>query len=330
MIRNITLLCIAGIIATACSAPEEAAVETQSANMLSAPAELVSLEEVTIGPPNVRRMWQFKIEYLARENTLIKQGDTVVKFDGQRLRDDLIRRRSELDAAKKESEQKVLEDEQLEQDLVLALAEAKKDQDIARRKVEITDTSRSEVERAKERADFEIATARHQQARQKLDEHRQRMKINQQVSQANVANKQVHVDNILESIEKLTIRAPKDGMVVYLPDWEDNKPAVGDTVWMGRTLLALPSLDNISVKVEFDESDSAKVQTGQPVKLILDAYPERPFPGHISALGQAYREKSQRNPKVVFDAWVELDEQQEGMMRPGMKGTVQLQAEVQG
>ena len=313
-----------------CSAPEQVATTEQNNLLLSAPAELVSLDEVTIGPPNVRNMWQFKIEFLARENTLVKQGDDLVKFDGQKLRDDLIRRRSELDAAKKEAEQKVLEDEQLEQDLVLALAEAQKDMDISQRKVEITDTSRSEVERAKERADYQIATARHQQAQQKLDEHRSRMKVNEQVNQANVANKQVHVDNILESMEKLTIAAPKDGMVVYLPDWEDNKPAVGDTVWMGRSLLALPSLDNISVKVEFDESDSAKVKQGQPVKLILDAYPERPFSGRISALGQAYREKSQRNQKIVFDAWVELDELEDDMMRPGMKGTVQLQTEAEG
>lgn len=326
---NKTILYLSLIWLTACSAPESATVN-ESDSVLSAPAELVSLDEVTIGPPSVSRMWQFKIAYLVPENTLVKKGDLIVKFDAQQLKDDLIRHRSELDAAKKEAEQKAQADEQVEQDLVLALAEAKKNMEIAERKVVITDVSRSEVERAIERAEHQIASERYQQAQQKLSEHRSRKKINTQVAEGKIANKQARVNITQQSIEKLTIYSPKEGMVLYIKDYEDNKPAIGDTVWMGRTLMTIPSPNNISVKVEFDESDSAKVQLGQPVKFILDAYPERPFAGQISATGQTYREKSQRNPKIVFDAWVTLDELQQEVMRPGMKGTVQLTKGVEG
>jgi HlyD family secretion protein len=46
--------------------------------------------------------------------------------------------------------------------------------------------------------------------------------------------------------------------------------------------------------------------------------------GQISEIGQAYRNKSQRNLKVVFDANITLNETDNEIMRPGMKATVEL------
>ena len=293
-------------------------------SMLVAPAELVSLQEITIGPPNIRRMWQFKIEYLAKENTLVKKGDLLVRFDGQRLKNDLVGRQSNLDAAIKEREKDILRDEATQQDLILAVAEALKDRDIAQRKVEITDTSRSEVERLKQQAEFEITTALLAQAEQKLEQHKVATQVNLEVQNARVAKRQTRVKEFQDSIKKLEIKAPEDGMVVLVADWEDNKPAVGETVYMGRSLMNLPSLEQLAVKVEIDESVSAKVATGQAVRIILDDHPERAFTGTISTLGKTFRTKSQFNLKVVVDAWVTLDQVDNAIMRPGMKANVEF------
>lgn len=316
----IFIICLSGCVEQHHQDEKHGSVAT-----VSAPAELVSLQEITVGPPNVRRMWQFKIEQMAPENALVKKGDVIIRFDGQKLRNNLISRKSNLSAAQKQAEKQQLQDEQKQQDLVLALAEAKKNNEIAQRKVEITDVSRSEVERRKQKAEFEITQEQLKQANYNLQQHRQHLKINRQVAQAKVRNAEVRLKEIQDSMAKLTVKAAADGMVIYQKDWEDKKPAVGDTVFMGRTLISLPSIDNIAVKVEFDEADTAKVKVGHSVKVLLDAYPERPFSGKITKLGQAFRKKSQRNLKVVFDAWVSLDELAQDIMRPGMKATVQLQ-----
>jgi HlyD family secretion protein len=86
----------AGILITGlmgCAGDETANVSSNAQNNndsqrngLVAPAEIVSLQQITIGPPNVRNMWQFKIEYIANENSLVKKGDTILRFDGQRIR----------------------------------------------------------------------------------------------------------------------------------------------------------------------------------------------------------------------------------------------------
>lgn len=325
----LSLLCGLSIgFLAACSDSENVTIsrDENTPAILNAPAELVSLQDITIGPPNINRMWQFKIDYLAAENSMVKKGDLVVSFDGNRLRDDLIEKKSEWDAAIKEAEKRELKDEATTQDLVLAEAEAKMKNQIAQRKVEITDESRSEIERKKQVAEFEISKVVYAQSKQKLAQHMQRMKINKEVQQARVSRLEVRVKNIQDSIGKLAIKAPKDGMVVYR-DWNNSKPTVGETVFMGRPLINIPSLDKIAVKVEFDESDSSKVRVGQSVKVLLDSHPERPFSGRVTSLGQAYRNKSQHNLKVVFDASVALDVQDESIMRPGMKASVQIMNE---
>lgn len=314
------------LLLMACSEDTETTNKSEGSEtvLVSAPAELVSLQEISLTPPNIRRMWEYKIEYLARENSLVKEGDLLMKFDGQRLRTDMVSRQSEYDAAIKEAEQKKLENESKLEELVLDLAEAKKNMDIAKRKVEITDVSRSEIERKKQQAEFKITTALNSQAEQRVEQHKEAMKVNEQVQQAKIAKAKSRVEEMQQSLAKLQVKAPKDGMVVLVPNNDDDKPAIGDTVFMGARIINLPSLDKIAVKVEFDESFTPDVQLGDQVRVTLDAFPERPFTGAISELGKSYRNKSQNNLKVVFDAWVKLDELDLNIMRPGMKATVDL------
>ena len=299
-------------------------MQGQNDLIISAPAELVSLQEIYLTPPSITNMWEFKIEFMARENAIVKEGDVLIKFDGERLRTDLLTRQSDLDARIKEAEQKKLENEAKLKQLILDLAEAKKDKDIAKRKVEITDVSRSQIERQKQQTEYQITTELHAQSIQRMEQHKVAMLVNEQVQGARISKARSRVDEINDSINKLQVSAPKSGMVVLVPDGEDKKPAIGDTVFMGSRLISLPSLDKIAVKVEFDESFTANVNLGDEVRVTLDAFPEKPFTGKISELGKAYRNKSQNNLKIVFDAWVTLEELDLGIMRPGMKGTVEL------
>jgi|GEM_PF-328459 len=294
--------------------------------LITIPAELMSLQTVTIGPPSIRRMWQYKIQRLVPENKIVTAGDVLVKFDGQDLRTRMLTRQSELDAATKGLEKLILEDTAAQEDLELALAEASMNEDKARRKVEITVSSRSEVERRKQEADFAIMQALKAQALQRLDEHKTRRVVNQQVQEARIMNLQTRVDEIKDSIDKLTITSPGDGIVIFRDNGDGDKPAVGDTVFMGNSLLDVPSLQNLAIKMEVDESDTNKVSIGQSVDVVLNAYPERVFTGTITSKGQAYRNKSQRNQKVVFDAWVTLDDLDLSIMRPGMQANVNIAA----
>ena len=321
--RSALLAALSAFVLVGCQpdASETSAVEQPK---VTATAELISLKNATLGPPSIPRMWQYKIEYMARENQLVKEGDKVLVFDAQNLKNDLISQSSRLAAEIKKAENQKLKDEATQQDLILALAEAEMNFQKAKRKAEITDASRSKIERDKQQADYEYQTENLAQAKQKLAHHKKAMEINRRVDQAEINQRQSRVNSVKRDIAKLTINAPKDGLVMYTADWEGEKAAVGQTVYMGRTLMQLPSLDEVAIKAEFAEPDTAKLHTGQVVKVIFEAYPENAYMGKISELGEAYYPKSTSNAKVVFDALIELDDNKPEVMRPGMKAKVEV------
>lgn len=291
---------------------------------VTASAELISLHNASIGPPNVSRMWQYKIQMIATENKQVAKGDIILVFDGQKLKTDLIGKKSKLKAAIKKAESDKLKDEASKQDLILELAEAKMEYQKAKRKAEIVDASSSKIERLKQQADFQYQTENLSQAQQKLAHHEKAMLINVEVAKGTIKGLQSRVDNIQQEISKLSVKAPKNGLVMYLENWEGEKPAVGETVYMGRSLLQLPSLDAVALKAEFAEPDKAKLSEGQTVKVIFEAYPEMSYLGSISKLGRSFYSKSANNTKVIFDAQIELGEQRPEVMRPGMKAKIEV------
>ncbi|MGO4893425.1 HlyD family secretion protein [Flavobacterium sp. W21_SRS_FM6] len=321
--RSALLAAISAFVLVGCQ-PDAIETSVVEQPKVTATAELISLKNATLGPPSIPRMWQYKIEYMARENQLVKEGDKVLVFDAQNLKNDLISQSSRLAAEIKKAENQKLKDEATQQDLILALAEAEMNFQKAKRKAEITDASRSKIERDKQQADYEYQTENLAQAKQKLAHHKKAMDINRRVDQAEINQRQSRVNSVKRDIAKLTINAPKDGLVMYTADWEGEKAAVGQTVYMGRTLMQLPSLDEVAIKAEFAEPDTAKLHTGQVVKVIFEAYPENAYMGKISELGEAYYPKSTSNAKVVFDALIELDDNKPEVMRPGMKAKVEV------
>ncbi|MDU0352710.1 efflux RND transporter periplasmic adaptor subunit [Paraglaciecola aquimarina] len=284
MTKNYLICLLACVYLSACNSQTEHHTKSKTP-VLSAPAELIALDNATLGPPVVRRMWQFKIQSMTPENTYVKKGDVILQFDGQQLKNDLIGRKSQLNAEIKRGQTNTLDDESTKQDLVLALAEAEMNFDIARRKVEITDISRSEIDKKLQYADFLYQQEKLAQAKQKLAYHQEATLVNNRVSAGRVKNLAQRVKSMSDEMEKLTVKAPKDGLVMYLEDWNGEKAAVGETVYMGRSLIQLPSLDNVALQAEFSEPDSAKLSVGQPVKVVFDAFPEMSYAGSIVQLG---------------------------------------------
>lgn len=320
-----SMLCLSLVCVTLFACNEKTVVSPPiQVTALTAPAELIALDNVTLGPPLVGRMWQFKIQKMSPENTFVKKGDMVLQFDAQTLKNDLIGRQSKLNAEIKKGETEKLNDESTEQDLILSLAEAEMNFEKAKRKVEIVDVSRSEINKKLQHADFKYQQEKLAQAKQKLEYHKQAMLVNRQVSDGRVNNLRQQVDSMKEEIGKLTMKAPKDGLVMYLEDWNGKKPAVGETVYMGLSLIQLPSLDKVALKAEFAEPDTSKLSVGQQVKVVFEAYPEMSYMGSIVELGQAFYPKSPQNPKVVFEAEIQLGDARPEVMRPGMKAKIEV------
>lgn len=265
-----------------------------------------------------------KVQFLVPENSHVKEGDMLVKFDDQQLKTKLIEQKSELEAETKNYQTKQLENEAKQEELKLALAEAQMNFDKQKRLVEIVDVATKRVEKEKQRKEFDIAQAKLAQAQQQLEQFSTSRALNDELAKSKINRLQTKLSRTQSNIEKLQIKAPKSGLIMYKADPEGNKTAVGDTVWMGRTLLTIPSLDALAIKAQFDEADTAKLTPGTVVKVTLDAYPEIPYSGTIVSLGEAYKEKSTSNLSIVFDVEIALHQIDDKRMRPGMKAKIEV------
>lgn len=85
------------------------------------------------------------------------------------------------------------------------------------------------------------------------------------------------------AIERTRIRAPFNGTVLQV------NAKVGETVAPGSELpiILFGDVSRLQVRAEVEERDVAKIRLGQRVVVRSDAYPNRDFEGHVSALAQS-------------------------------------------
>jgi len=88
----------------------------------------------------------------------------------------------------------------------------------------------------------------------------------------------------------------------------------------GTVLFTVADLKSLIIRVNLNEVDIAKVQVGQPVRITLDAYPQKVFTGKVSFVAPA----AELVEKIkVFKVEVKLDELAD-TFRTGMSANVEI------
>ncbi len=88
----------------------------------------------------------------------------------------------------------------------------------------------------------------------------------------------------------------------------------------GTVLFTVADLKSLIIRVNLNEVDIAKVQVGQPVRITLDAYPQKVFTGKVSFVAPA----AELVEKIkVFRIEVKLDELSD-TFRTGMSANVEI------
>ena len=91
-----------------------------------------------------------------------------------------------------------------------------------------------------------------------------------QVRQAEAALKTLQVQ-----LEKMTLKAPRDGLVV------ERLVHVGEMAAPGAPLLKIADLDQVELTIYIPETEVGRVGVGQRVEVTVDSYPERTFAGQV-------------------------------------------------
>ncbi len=124
--------------------------------------------------------------------------------------------------------------------------------------------------------------------------------------------------------QKARVTAPMSGVVIK------KGVELGETVTSGvssfnagTVLFTVADLKSLIIRVNLNEVDIAKVHVGQPVRITLDAYPQKVFTGKVSFVAPS----AELVDKIkVFKVEVALDELGEAF-RTGMSANVEILGE---
>ncbi|HEY0511286.1 MAG TPA: efflux RND transporter periplasmic adaptor subunit [Thermoanaerobaculia bacterium] len=269
--------------------------------------------------------FQVTIRWMAEDGTLVKAGDPVVAFDNSQFSTDLEEKR--LSASQAGSDLKTAEAgvkttlSERRFDVEKARSEVQKDRIAAAVPKDLLSLREyQERQLALQRAETELAKAEEALATQK-----QVSASDVQVQKISLEKAQRNIRNSEEAIDALTLKAPRDGMVLVADHpFDGHKLLVGDSIWSGMPVATLPELSSMVVHASLSDVDDGRIAPGAEVLCSLDAYPDTPYRGRVVDVSPVARE-SQRNPLLrYFPVRIALDKVDTRRMRPGMSVRVEV------
>jgi HlyD family secretion protein len=280
--------------------------------------ELVAVRSTEIGVPPVAEV-DFKIAFLAPEGQPVKKGDSVLRLDTEMLDRQLAEKRAELAEAQKKVEQKEIELGMKLLDLEQQAAQARADLGRAQLKAEVP----AEVQ---QRIELEKALLDKKGRERDLQNLEAEGRVTQALTGAELSSLRQQRDRaagrvkaLEDGIEKMNIRASQDGIVVYRTNWRDEKKKVGDSVWFGEVVLALPDLAEMKGDGFVDEADGGPVREGQPVTVRLEARSDFDLPAKVARIGRTVKQRSWRTPLKGYRVEIALARTDPTFMRPAMR-----------
>ncbi len=222
---------------------------------------------------------------MAVEGTEVKEGEPVVELDNSEFAEGIEQKRIDVTQAEHAVSQK-------RSDLSASLGEKK--YDLERRKSDLDKArinaavpadliakreyedrrlalERAETEHAKARSTFEAARVKGESEIRNLE--LTLMKARRELTVAE------------EAIRTLTLTAPRPGIVVISEHpWEGRKFQLGDSVFIGLPVAEIPNLATLQVIGMLPDVDDGKIAAGMPVRLTIDAYPDRSYRGRVKEI----------------------------------------------
>lgn len=289
--------------------------------------ELQAVDSVQLGPPQVPRLWNFKVSFLAPEGKEVAAGQPVMRFDASELQRRLQQQMTEHDSAIKQLEKKeqdlLVEQRGLELQLEEARARWRKADFAVDVPAELV--SRREIEEAKIDQGLAQLEIDHLAASlESMDGRRINELANVRLRRDRAA---AEVAGLQQNIEAMTVKAPRAGTVILTTDRRNQKTKVGDQVWQGRSVLEIPNLSQMQVEAEVFEADAGRLVVGQSATLFLDAYPDHEFKGRLVSIRRAVQAKSTRSAEKIVKVGIDLDLTDTERMRPGMRLRGNLEVE---
>lgn len=297
--------------------------------IIGAAGLLEAKSSVQITPPQIATERRFTLVRMADEGTQINEGDFLLEFDSA----DFSRRLRDAQSTYQNQEERLQQsrsnfDNQV-RDNRLNLAQALND-------LQKLDTKLASQVELLSANDVAIARIQRAMAQTKVDMLQKKVKLmdessqlQMQIDRSNLGHFKRQMEDLLDTMDSLVVRAPVAGVVIYKRDFNNEPPQLGQSFSPMNSVLELPDLSTMRVKVLVDEVDAGKVKVGQKANITIPTLQGMQFSGTVIELSAILKQATFDRPQKIAEARVELDKGQEiTLLRPGMSANVQIKVGV--
>lgn len=311
--RKFVLSCVAavGLIFASCSSGEGGALPTYAIervayeDVLSIEGQTESVNSMNVFcPPDV----DGTIISILESGTYVKSGDVVCVIEDVNIANDYDELLLDLESAQAELE-KLKASQQLEYALLEAQVKNNDAETILAGFDSIQMQYMSSVERRTKELQLERARIERARLLKKVDATKVMQKTDVMRIQKRIERIKRRLESEKERMESLTLRAPKDGVMVRAKvwPWSDQTWKIGDNVWDGRVVVNMPSFDSTKVVVYVQETDYKRLHIGDSVTYTFDAMPDNCGWGRITKMASVGQERTEGSHVKTFEVEASVD-----------------------
>lgn len=269
--------------------------------------------------------WRLSVKWLAPEGSIVAPGDPVVRFDTGSLENELETAQIDLDDKLQENALRNAEASAKQLDLQLALEKAK----IELEKAKIDAAVPRELLEGRKYDDAQLAlrrtTSTEETARLALATHGEKSAAERRQRALDIENVEQKLARAREALGNMTLSAHRRGIVLYEMNWQTGrKVQIGDTLYASWPVASIPDLDSLGIEAFAGEAESASLTPGQPVRVVLDAYPTRAVAGTIQRVAKGGEVHTEWGRTPYYSVQIDLGAIDQETMRPGMSARCEV------
>jgi multidrug resistance efflux pump len=329
-----TLLAAALAVAFGCSGPlpdRPATTELRvrrgqlvRRHLLTGAFEAVTATEIKVPRTREHRL---QIQRMVTDGATVAEGEVVLEFDNSSFTANLDQQRTAVQRARRsllqvgaQGEARLRDAEATAERARIALAKAELD-------VSVPPSIRSRFEQRSFELAHSKAAVEHAKALADLEAANAAVSADIRVAEEELHKARRELTVAEEAVSALQLRAPRAGIAVVEENrWEDRKYQVGDTVFPGWTIVAIPDLASLRVRAALSDVDDGSIAPGLPAVCTPDFEPALHLTGRIGDITAIAREQRVFSERRGFDVTVELDESPgEVLLVPGMSVRVEVE-----
>ena len=281
-----------------------------------------------VGPPSVPDTWNYNLTWMIPEGRWVRKGTVVARFDATDVEDQLRDLEARLETVRQEREKEQRSLEVSLREMELDVVRAENDLETARIDASLDASLVSGIEIQEARLRQDLARRRFELLSERMQLERDLVRSKLDVLDVKRRFYEGKISRLRAVIDTFTVRAPIDGLVIYVPKRNGERWEVGERVWMMSKVLEIADVRTLRAEIAVLEADAARLAVGQPAELTIDAIPGLTFQTRVEALGRIVRERSLQNRSKVFDAFLPLTDFDTNLLRPGMGVTARITTDV--